>query len=280
MDRHYILDNGVAIPSVGFGTWQAEDGDTCVRAVETALLDGYRHIDGAAVYGNEKSVGEGIRRSGVPREEIFVTGKLWNTERGYDKALRAFDKTLGDLGLDYLDLYLIHWPATPHRHRDWQELNTVSWRAMERLADSGLVRAIGVSNFMPRHLQPLLASANVVPAVNQIEFHPGFMQSECVEWCRSRGILIEAWSPLGRGQVLGHEAIRLISDHHGKTPAQVCIRWALQHGVLPLPKSVTPERIAENLDVWDFVLSAEEMATIDAMPECGASGLDPDTVDF
>lgn len=280
MDKHFILNNGITIPALGFGTWKAEAGEQCVKAVQEAIHAGYRHIDGAAAYDNEKSVGEGIRLSGIPRPAMFVTSKLWNTERGYDPTLRAFDRTMADLGLEYLDLYLIHWPATARHYDDWQQVNDATWRAMERLVESGQVRAIGVSNFKPHHLQPLMDSARIMPAVNQIEFHPGFMQRETLDWCQSRGILVEAWSPLGRGRVFDREAIRLIADHHGKSPAQICIRWALQHDVLPQPKSVTPSRIRENMDVWDFTLSDEEMATIDAMPVCGASGLDPDTIDF
>ncbi|MCM1337920.1 MAG: aldo/keto reductase [Candidatus Amulumruptor caecigallinarius] len=280
MTHEYTLSNGVKIPSIGFGTWQAPDGDVATEAVKCALRSGYRHIDTAAAYDNEKSVGRGIAESGIPRDEIFVTSKVWNTERGYDTTLRAFDKSLADLGLDYLDLYLIHWPATAHQFEDWELINTRTWQAMERLYSEGRVRAIGVSNFLPHHLKPLIDSVELAPMVNQIELHPGWMQHDCVTYCREMGIQIEAWSPLGRGRVLSDPTVLAIAEAHDKSTAQVCLRWELQHGWLPLPKSVTPSRIRENLDVFDFELTAEQMQAIDSMAATGQSGLDPDTVGF
>lgn len=280
MEKQFELENSVHIPSVGFGTWQTPDGATAVDAVRCAIETGYRHIDTAAVYGNEKSVGEGIAHSGIDRRELFVTSKVWNTERGYDTTLRAFDKTLADLGLEYLDLYLIHWPATAHRFEDWQRINADTWRAMEKLYHDGRVRAIGVSNFLPHHLEALMDGAEEQPSVNQIEFHPGFMQAECVNFCKSCGIVVEAWSPLGTGRMLNNATLKTIATRYGKSVAQVCIRWALQHEVLPLPKSVTPSRIRENLDVFDFELSSVDMLTIDRMEYFGGSGLNPDKIDF
>lgn len=280
MKHNYTLNNGVSIPSVGFGTWQTPDGQTAIDAVKHAIECGYRHIDGAAVYGNETSVGKGIRQSGINRPELFVTSKVWNTERGYDTTLRAFDKTLSDLGLDYLDLYLIHWPASSGRFNDWNEINATTWKAMERLYAEGRVKAIGVSNFLPHHLEALMDGASVMPAVNQIEFHPGFMQTACVDFCQKNNILVEAWSPLGTGRMLGNETLGSIAAKYGKSVAQLCIRWVLQHGILPLPKSVTPHRIEENLNVWDFSISDSDMAAINAMAYCGGSGLDPDKIDF
>lgn len=280
METTFTLSNGVKIPAPGFGTWQAPDGEVAVEAVKCALANGYRHIDTAAAYDNERSVGRAIAESGIDRKQLFVTSKVWNTDRGYDTTLRAFDKSLADLGLDYLDLYLIHWPATEHQFDDWQLINARTWQAMQRLYSEGRVRAIGVSNFMPHHLRPLIDEAELAPMVNQIEYHPGWTQPECVTYCKEMGIVVEAWSPLGRGRVLSNPVLEAIAAAHGKSVAQICLRWELQCGVLPLPKSVTPERIRQNIDIFDFSLTTDEMRAIDTMPPTGASGLDPDTVTF
>lgn len=280
MEKDFILGNGVRIPAVGFGTYKAEDGRQAVETVRTALEAGYSHLDCAAAYKNEKSIGEALRETDVARADLFVTSKLWATERSYDKAMRSFEKSLSDLGLDYLDLYLIHWPASPSRYDDWQEINLSTWRALERLYAEGLVRAIGVSNFMPHHLEPLIAQAEVAPMVNQIEYHPGFMQRDCVDFCKANGILVEAWSPLGRARVLENPLLVELAEKYGRSVAQICLRWELQNGVLPLPKSVNPKRIEENIHVWDFELTPDDMALISSMPPGGESGLDPDKVDF
>lgn len=275
----FVLNNGVKIPCVGFGTWQTPDGETAVAAVREALGVGYRHIDTAAAYGNEVSVGEGIRASGLARSEVFVTSKLWNTERGYDKTMAAFEKTVSDLGLDYLDLYLIHWPAAANQFENWQDINLSTWKAMTELYKAGRIRAIGVSNFLLHHLQALMES-EVQPMVNQIEFHPGQMQEETLQYCKEHGILVEAWSPLGTGRMLNNETLKTIAGKYKKSVAQLCIRWCLQNGVLPLPKSVTPSRIKENAAVFDFEITAEDMSAINSMAYCGGSGLHPDKIDF
>lgn len=273
------LSNGIEIPSVGYGTWQTPDGDVAVTGVKEAIAAGYGHIDTAAVYGNEVSVGKAIAESGIARKDLFVTSKLWNKQRGYEKTLAAFEKTLQDLGLDYLDLYLIHWPAAPHQFDNWKELNLGTWKAMTELYQAGKIRAIGVSNFKPHHLEPLM-DTEVPPMVNQIEFHPGFLQTETISYCKDKGMLIEAWSPLGNGKVLSNPDLMEIAEKYGKTVAHVCIRWCLQHDVLPLPKSVTPSRIHDNLKVFDFELTEEDMARIDGLGEFGCSGMDPDQIRF
>lgn len=214
----FKLLNEYAIPCVGFGTWQTPDGDTAIQAVKTAINASYRHIDAAAVYGNEISVGQGIKASSIAREELFITSKVWNTERVYEKTMAAFEKTLTDLGLDYLDLYLIHWPASASRFSDWEQINLETWRAMTELYKAGCIRAIGVSNFMPHHLKALLET-EVAPMVNQIEFHPGQMQEETISFCRQKNILVEAWSPLGTGRMLGNEILQTIAAKYNKSVA-------------------------------------------------------------
>ncbi|MBS5317029.1 MAG: aldo/keto reductase [Clostridiales bacterium] len=276
----YTLANDVQIPCIGFGTWQTPDGETAINSVKAALRAGYRHIDTAACYGNEASVGQAIKESGVPREEIFVTSKVWNTERGYEKTLAAFETTMAKLDLDYVDLYLIHWPAAANQFENWKEINAQTWRALEELYIKGKVKAIGVSNFLPHHLEALLEGAKVVPMVNQIEYHPGFMQAESVDFCKAHNILVEAWSPLGTGNVLNNETLIMMAQKYSKTVAQICIRWVLQHGLLPLPKSITESRIIENTEVFDFELKEEDMAIIDAIPFCGGAGINPDAINF
>lgn len=276
----FFLSNGVKIPSVGLGTWQTPDGETAVNAICAGVKCGYRHIDTAAAYSNEKSVGEGIRKCGVPRSELFITSKVWNTRRGYDQAMRGYEKTMGDLGLDYLDLYLIHWPASFKDYPDWREKNSGTWRAMETLYKQGRIKAIGLSNFFVAHLEALMETAEIMPMVNQIEYHPGLTRPEVTDFCRKNGILIEAWSPLGTGRMLDNPELLAIAGKYGKSVAQLCVRWVLQNGALPLPKSVTPERIAQNIDVFDFEISDADMALINAMPYFGGSGLHPDEIKF
>jgi diketogulonate reductase-like aldo/keto reductase len=264
-----ILNNGVEMPQLGFGVWQVPD-DEAEQAVATALEAGYRSIDTAAIYGNEEGTGKAIAASGVPREEIFVTTKLWNSEHGYDSTLRAFDASLDKLGLDYLDLYLIHWP-TPARDK-----YVDTYKAFEKLHADGRVRAIGVSNFEPEHLRRLIDETSVIPAVDQIELHPHLQQRAAREFHAEQGIATEAWSPLGQGKgLLEVPAIVAIAQKHGRTPAQVVLRWHLQLGNIVIPKSVTPSRIRENIEVFDFSLDTEDLAAISALNEDRRLGPDP-----
>lgn len=268
----YILNNGYHIPCIGFGTWQSPDGETTVSAVRA----GYRHIDTAAAYKNETSIGKALKLIDIPRTELFITSKVWDDSRGYGKTIQSFQKTLDDLQTDYLDLYLIHWPATKYRCPDWEAVNLDTWRAMTELYRKGYIKAMGVSNFLPEHLEALMRT-EIIPMVNQIEYHPGQMQEEVVDYCKQNGILIEAWSPLGTGRMLSDQRLQDIASNYGKSAAQLCIRWCLQNGVLPLPKSVTPSRIMENANVFGFDISDEDMAEINSMPYFGGLGLHPNT---
>ncbi|GAA2362343.1 oxidoreductase [Catellatospora methionotrophica] len=263
------LNNGVPMPQLGFGVWQVDD-DTAEKAVTTALESGYRSIDTAKLYFNEQGVGRALRASGLPREELFVTTKLWNTEHEYDQALRAFDESLAKLGLDYLDLYLIHWPVPS------QDRYTEAWRALEKLYADKRVRAIGVSNFTVQTMSRLLDEFDVVPAVNQIELHPRFPQEELRKLHAVHDIATEAWSPLGQGKgLLDDPVLARVAAKHGRTPAQVVLRWHLQLGNVVIPKSVTPSRIAENIAVFDFALDDEDMAAIATLDNGGRIGPDP-----
>ena len=258
--KPYTLNNGVSIPVLGFGTWKAENGEVAYQAVLEALKSGYRHIDTAAIYQNEESVGRAIRDSGIPRQEIFVTTKLWNTNHSYEEARQAFEESMEKLGLDYLDLYLIHWPnPKPLRENDeWKTRNAEIWRAMEDLYQEGKIRAIGVSNFLPHHLDALLETARVIPAVNQVRLAPGVYQEEVVAYCREKEILLEAWGPFGQGELFDKKEVQEIATKHGKSVAQIALAWSLAEEFLPLPKSVTASRIKSNLDCFGIELSKEE----------------------
>lgn len=276
----YVLSNGVKIPCVGLGTWQTPDGEIAVNAVKTALRLGYRHIDTAAAYGNEASVGRAVRESGLKREDVFLTSKLNNPDHGYDATRRAFERTVKNLGTEYLDLYLIHWPNPIKFRSNWQEANAGTWKAFEELYREKRIRAIGVSNFRPRHFEALMETAGIQPMVEQIRLCPGDTQPETVDYCREYGILLEAYSPLGTGQVFRVPELRAMADKYGKSVAQVCLRWDLQMGFLPLPKSVTEARIRENMELFDFELSGEDVRAIAGLTGCcGVSG-DPDKIRF
>lgn len=276
----YKLSNGVGIPCIGFGTWQTPDGDVAVRSVAAAIEAGYRHIDTAQAYGNEESVGKGIRESGINRKDLFVTTKLWNSNHSYKLTMRSFEESMNKLGLDYLDLFLIHWP-NPIAFRDhWQEANAESWKAMEELYEAGKIRAIGVSNFRPHHIEEILKTAKIAPMVNQIRLCPGDTQDETVNWCRAHGMVLEAYSPLGIGQIFEVPEMQKLAEKYQRSIAQVCIRWSLQRGYLPLPKSVTPSRIQENLKVFDFELSDEDVQLIADLKGCVGYASDPDRTSF
>lgn len=276
----YILNNSYEIPTIGFGTWQTPEGDVAYQSVLDALEAGYRHIDTAAIYGNEISVGKAIKDSNLKREDIFLTSKLWNSNHSYEKAKDAIKESLVKLDVDYLDLYLIHWP-NPKEYRDnWQEANAEAWLAMEEAVEEGLIKSIGVSNFHPHHLDALLESAHIKPVVNQIYLSPSDQQKEIVEYNKKHNILSQAYSPLGTGTILNDEELKEIANKYNKSVAQLAIRWSLQKGFNPLPKSVNKSRIYENIDVFDFEISAEDMSRIDQKEGIGKEAADPDTVDF
>ena len=276
----YTLSNGVNIPCVGFGTWQTPNGETAINSVLEAMKCGYRHIDTAACYGNEESVGKAIKLSRINREELFVTSKLWNTDQGYESTLKAFDKTIKDLGLDYLDLYLIHWPVVKEHKEDWKEAICETWKAFEKLYSDGKIRAIGVSNFKPHHLKVIFENCNIKPMVNQIELHPSHNQDETVKFCRNNNILVEAWGPLSTGRIFKVKEMQDIADKYSKSIAQITLRWHIQNEILPLPKSVTPSRIKENSMIFDFELLKEDMELIQNLKGCEGSGIDPDNINF
>ena len=272
LDTTVALHGDVQMPLLGFGTFKVKEGQDVEQAVATALDLGYRHIDTAMIYRNEEGVGRAIAASGFDRSEIFVTTKVWNSDQGYEPTFAAIDASLGRLDMDYVDLYLVHWPKPAH--------TVETWRAMEEIQTSGKARAIGVSNFMTHHLDFLLENANVVPSINQIQFHPHLQSPDLVEYCDERGIVIEAWGPLKQGLIMDDPELAAIAGAHSVTVPQVVLRWMLQRGVVAIPKSVTPSRIAENADLYGFELSVAEMATINAMDRDDRVGPHPDHIDF
>lgn len=275
MAKHIVLNDGNAIPVIGFGTYKATE-EEAIAAIKFAVEKGYRLFDTAAKYENEDVVGKGIRNSGLPREELFITTKVWREQLGYKETLTAFEQSLKLLQLDYIDLYLIHWPANARNYEDWKKANSETWRAMEALQQEGKIRSIGLSNFFPEHIDALMQTAKVKPALNQVEFHPGYWQPEVVKYCKQHNIAVEAWSPLARGKVFKNLLLQSIAQKYNKSISQVCLRWIIEHGVIPIPKSTTNERIEENIDVFDFKLSPEEVTQIDNLPQMGFSGELPD----
>ncbi|QLG37269.1 aldo/keto reductase [Paenibacillus sp. FSL W7-1088] len=266
------LYNGVKMPWLGFGVFKVKDGEEVVEAVKTAIQAGYRSIDTAKAYNNETGVAQGIRESGIAREDLFITTKVWNGDQGYESTLAAFEASMERLELEYLDLYLIHWPVKG-KYKD-------TWRALEKLHKEGRIRAIGVSNFQIHHLEDLMTDATIKPAVNQVELHPLLIQTELREYCNKHQIQIEAWSPLGQGHLLEHPLLLEIAAKYSKSPAQVILRWDLQNGIVTIPKSVTPQRIRDNADLYDFELTTEEIERINQLNENKRFGSDPDNFNF
>ena len=280
----YKLSNGVGIPCIGFGTWQTPEGDVAVESVKCAIDAGYRHIDTAQVYGNEEGVGKGIRMgiidNKLTREDIFITTKIWNDKHSYELTISSFDESLKKLGVDYVDLLLIHWPNPIHFRDSWEEANAETWKAMEKLYETGKVRAIGISNFKQHHIDALLKTAKIKPMVNQIRLCPGATQDELVAYCREKGMILEAYSPLGTGKIFEVPEMKELAEKYGKSIAQICIRFGLQMGYLPLPKSVTPSRIEENIKVFDFELEEADVKRIADLKGCVGYETDPDTTKF
>ncbi|WP_026691654.1 aldo/keto reductase [Alteribacter aurantiacus] len=263
------LNNGVKMPWLGLGVYKAENGKEIVDTIKEAVLNGYRSIDTAAVYENEEGVGQALREIDVPREQMFITTKVWNDRQGFDETLKAFEESREKLGVDVVDLYLVHWPVTG--------MFKETWRAMEKLYKEGRVRAIGVSNFNIHHLEKLLEDAEVIPAVNQMEYHPLLTLPELHVYCKEKGIQLEAWSPLTRGRIFDRPELVSIAEKHGKSPAQVILRWDLQNEVVTIPKSVTPSRIKQNAQIFDFELDEQDMNTLNGMNENHRFSQDPDT---
>lgn len=278
--ENFKLSNGIEIPAIGFGTWLLE-GEKVIEPLKIALTKGYTHIDTAAIYKNEKEIGTVLKAENVDRSKLFITSKCWNSERGYEKAMAAFEQTLADLQTDYLDLYLIHWPANETQFPDtWAELNAGTWQAFEEIYKSGKAKAIGVSNFNINHLKALFETAEIKPMVNQIEIHPGHSQPELVDFCRQNDLLVEAWSPLGSGRILENELIVSLADKYNVSVGQICINYCLAKEILPLPRSTSEKNIEANLTSNNFKLSAEDVKAIDEMPADGFSGLNPSMVEF
>ncbi|CEG22087.1 Glyoxal reductase [Planococcus massiliensis] len=266
------LNNGVKMPIMGLGVFKVEDGNVVTEAVKAAIQNGYRSIDTASFYDNEAGVGKGIKESGVPREDLFITTKVWNSDHGYENTLKAFDISLEKLGLEYLDLYLIHWPV--------RGKYVETWKALEKLYQEGKVKAIGVSNFNIHHLEDILREGEVKPVINQVEYHPHLTQVELREFCELEGIQLEAWSPLKKGELLGDPVIQRLAEKHQKTPAQIILRWDIQNNVLTIPKSIKEHRIIENADIFDFSLEEEDMQEINGLNINSRSGADPETFNF
>lgn len=276
--ENITLSNGLKIPRIGLGTWRITDRKQMISVVSDAYNAGYRLIDTAAAYSNEIAIAKAISMSGIDRTELFLTDKVWNTSRGYEAVQAACKNSLKKMKTDYFDLYLIHWPASMTIYTDWDKINADTWRGMEKLYRDGLVRAIGVCNFKTHHLLELEKSAEIMPMVDQIELHPGLNQHALVDYCNSRGVIIEASSPLGNGKILENTQLCAIAEAKKKTVAQICLRWELQKNIIVIPKTTQKNRLCQNRDIFDFELNENEMKIIDEIPYCGGIGIDPDDV--
>lgn len=263
------LNNGIYIPNIGFGTSMIE-GEECIVHIKKALQAGYRHIDTAAAYKNEQYIGQAIKESGIPREELFITSKVWKDSMGYENTMKSFNRSLQDLRLEYIDLFLIHWPKNNN-----QELNVETWKALETLYKQNKIRAIGVSNFLKHHLEAILKDCEIIPMVDQLEFHPGLTRKDTIEFCRENSIVVEAWAPLGKGKMLQNEDLVRISKKYNKSVAQICIKWCLQNGVIPLPKTTNFDRMIENKNIFDFTISDKDMEFINGMEFFAGATMDP-----
>lgn len=275
-----VLSNGVQMPGIGFGTWQVPTDSTLENAVSAALKLGYRFFDTAQIYGNASAIGRGVLLSDLPRAEIFISSKIWTSHRSYDGVMRAFTNIIEQLKTTYLDQLLIHWPATQGEPMIWQSQNAGTWRALEDLYEQGAVKVIGVSNFLPHHLVPLLARARIRPMVNQLEIHPGYPQFAAVNFCFKQNIAVQAWSPLGRGGLTHHPLLIELGEKYGVSPALIALRWSLQHGFIPVVKALDAEHMKSNLDAFGLTLEDEDMTRLDTMQQVAFSGLHPDTVTF
>jgi diketogulonate reductase-like aldo/keto reductase len=275
----YVLSNGVKIPCVGFGTWKLINDEPSVDVIKTAIDCGYRHIDTAFAYQNEKAVGKALRECGLKRSELFLTSKLDNPDHGYESTLKEFHMSMDHLGVDYLDLYLIHWPIPLKYRENWKEMNEGTWKAFEELYQEGKIKAIGVSNFLSHHLDALLENATIAPMVDQLELHPQFPQRETVNYCKEKRIIVEAWRPLINGQ-MNHPLLNEIAQKYQKTVAQLLLRWSVQHGFVPLPKASSKERIIENTKIFDFEISPEDIEALKALEALGQTGPNPDSTAF
>ena len=275
-----VLSNGVQMPGIGFGTWQVPTDSTLENAVSAALKLGYRFFDTAQIYGNASAIGRGVLLSDLPRAEIFISSKIWTSHRSYDGVMRAFTDIIEQLKTTYLDQLLIHWPATQGEPMIWQSQNAGTWRALEDLYEQGAVKVIGVSNFLPHHLVPLLARARIRPMVNQLEIHPGYPQFAAVNFCFKQNIAVQAWSPLGRGGLTHHPLLIELGEKYGVSPALIALRWSLQHGFIPVVKALDAEHMKSNLAAFGLTLEDEDMTRLDTMQQVAFSGLHPDTVTF